>query len=134
MQVLIRLLVILAAAASVANARSVHLRVNQAGYLPGDEKIAIVFADGPVSDGFVLKDVSSGKSIVTGTLRSVPVPEWGSPFSHYYTLDMSSVRAVGRYRIELSGGETSREFSIGEYPGYHEDLLFFMRQQRCGYN
>ena len=37
--------------------------------------------------------------------------------------------------IELPNTATkSQEFSISPYPGYHEDLLFFMRQQRCGYN
>jgi peptidoglycan/xylan/chitin deacetylase (PgdA/CDA1 family) len=31
-------------------------------------------------------------------------------------------------------GTTSRQFTIGRYPTYQDDLLFFMRQQRCGYN
>ncbi len=45
------------------------------------------------------------------------------------------MKAPGRYRLRLeASGVASREFTVGQYPGYHEDLLFFMRQQRCGYN
>lgn len=51
------------------------------------------------------------------------------------TLLISALKTPGRYIIELDGpGTASREFDIGAYPAYHEDLLFFMRQQRCGYN
>ena len=116
------------------SARSVHLRVNQAGYLPDDTKIAIAFADSAINDGFRIKEVASGRIVLNGRLDPAALPNWGSPFSHYFRLDLSTLKKPGRYRIELDGGETSREFTIGPYPGLHEDLLFFMRQQRCGYN
>ena len=43
--------------------------------------------------------------------------------------------ARANHIIQLEGrGATSREFSIGLYPPYQDELLLFMRQQRCGYN
>jgi hypothetical protein len=65
----------------------------------------------------------------------LPDPEWGGKFDHYYSIDFSSVRKPGQYRIVLSNSSiTSPDFSIGAYGPFQEQLLFFMRQQRCGYN
>ena len=118
---------------SAAVGQSSFVRINQAGYLPDDVKIAIAFSKNPLSGGFVVRG-ESGAISLSGKLRSVPEPEWGSPFSNHYALDVTALIAPGRYFVELEDGTRSQEFSIGAYPGYHEDLLFFMRQQRCGYN
>ncbi|MEO8649538.1 MAG: glycoside hydrolase family 9 protein, partial [Acidobacteriota bacterium] len=60
---------------------------------------------------------------------------WGGKFDHYYELDLSAVKSEGKFRIELPRSNAgSKEFTIGAYPGFQEDLLFYMRQQRCGYN
>ena len=134
MRSLVWLFLILLLAAMSGPARSVHLRVNQAGYLAGDTKIVIAFADTAVNEGFKVKEVGSGRVLLSGQPEPAELPDWGSPFSHYYKLDLTSLKTPGRYRVELDGGELSREFSVGAYPGYHEDLLYFMRQQRCGYN
>ncbi|MFN2502203.1 MAG: glycoside hydrolase family 9 protein [Pyrinomonadaceae bacterium] len=118
-----------------AMAQDAHVRVNQAGYLPGDTKIAIAFSDAELGGGFVVRDLATKSVVFKGEVKGVAPPAWGSSFSHYHELDLSSVRTPGRYLIELDGaGTVSREFSVGPYPGYHEDLLFFMRHQRCGYN
>ena len=60
---------------------------------------------------------------------------WGT-FKYYYELDFSSIEKEGQYVIALKDGTTSTKFGIGEevYKNYQEDLLIFMRQQRCGYN
>ena len=115
-------------------AQRAHVRVNQAGYLTDDPKVAIVFANVSVGESFVVKDVKTGAIAFKNRMAGAELPAWGSPYTHYYILDLSELKALGRYRIELEGGEHSREFNVGSYPGYHEDLLYFMRQQRCGYN
>jgi peptidoglycan/xylan/chitin deacetylase (PgdA/CDA1 family) len=118
-----------------AAAQAAFIRVNQAGYLPEDAKIAIAFANRSQNGNFTVKNLDTKAVAFSGVIRPVKVANWGSAFSNYHSLDLTPLRAKGRYRIELPGGDTvSREFSIGEYPGFHEDLLFFMRQQRCGYN
>jgi hypothetical protein len=68
--------------------------------------------------------------------KSVPAPNWGCAFPYYYEVDFSKYEQSGRSSRSATRGEgiTSREFSIGIYPTYQDDLLLFMRQQHCGYN
>lgn len=116
-------------------AQAAHIRLNQAGYLPTDLKIAIAFANGPIEGPFLVRHPATKSVVLSGSMKSVPRPDWGSAFTNYHELDFSTLRTPGRYLIELVKSKTvSSEFTIGQYPGYHEDLLFFMRQQRCGYN
>src|SRR5688572_6622576 len=117
------------------SAQEAHIRVNQAGYLPSDKKIALAFSRAPLEDTDFL--VRTERGIVwSGNVRAVAPPEWGPAFSHYYELDFSLMQnSPGTYYIQLVKAKTrSQAFSVGIYPGYHEDLLYFMRQQRCGYN
>ena len=110
------------------------IRINQVGYLATDNKIAIAFSRKPLKGSFVLIDSTSGK-VFRGPLESVAQPSWGGAFPYYYKLDFSKYQRPGRYYLQTEDGEfSSRQFSIGTYPAYQEDLLFFMRQQRCGYN
>ncbi len=116
-------------------AQDEHIRVNQAGYLSADTKTAIAFANRPLTGKFVVRDAASRSVVLTGDVREAKRPMWGSAFSNYHTLDLSALKKEGRYFIELADGNAvSREFNIGMYPGFHEDLLYFMRQQRCGFN
>ena len=71
-----------------------------------------------------------------GKLVPSAAPGWGR-FEHYYQLDFSSVVRPATYRVRLKkSGTVSSTFDISDqaYVGYTEDLLGFMRQQRCGYN
>jgi peptidoglycan/xylan/chitin deacetylase (PgdA/CDA1 family) len=65
----------------------------------------------------------------------VLAPNWGGAFTYYYELDFSAFKQPGKNILRLEeGGAVSKAFTIGAYPTYQEDLLSFMRQQRCGYN
>ncbi|MCC7307471.1 MAG: glycoside hydrolase family 9 protein [Acidobacteria bacterium] len=136
MQKLILLIGIIITSLISAFAQSVHIRVNQAGYLPNDKKVAIAFSKEPIADESFL--VRNGDGVVWGgRVKPVAPPTWGSTFGNYYELDFSSMseERSGRHKLQLvKSGAVSREFIIGPYPAFHEDLLFFMRQQRCGYN
>lgn len=119
----------------VVPAQQAHVRINQVGYQVDDPKVAIAFAKKPLTGEFVVRDVTTGVVVHTGPIAAVAVPEWGPAFSHYHRLDFTAVRRAGRFVVEFGDPRVlSREFTVGPYPGLHEDLLFFMRQQRCGYN
>src|SRR5687768_10759433 len=119
----IALVLVLCAA---AKAQDAHIRINQAGYQPADAKKAVVFSKKPLNGFFGAEDMISGKpTLLRMPLQPINPSPWGGNFEHYYELDFSSVRAPGRYRLRLAAsGLASREFTIGQYPGYHEDLLF----------
>jgi endoglucanase len=110
------------------------IRINQVGYLSSDTKVAIAFSRTPLKGDFVLLDASK-RVVYRAPLQPVPAPGWGGSFPYYYKLDFSILKQPGKHILRLEGsGTTSREFTIGSYPTYQEELLFFMRQQRCGYN
>src|ERR1041384_3624851 len=111
-----------------------YIRINQAGYLPSDVKIAIAFSKTPLRGDFVLRD-NANRIVFRGPLKSVAAPNWGGNFPYYYELDFSTYRKPGRNTIQLEEiGAISPQFSISQYPAYQDALLLFMRQQRCGYN
>jgi len=114
----------------------VYIRINQAGYEPGDRKSAIVFSHSPVKEDFMLCS-ENGEVLVEG-LEPQPVSTegWGT-FEYYYRMDFSLFDTAGTYYITGSeSGARSAAFSISPdvYKGFTDDLLGFMRQQRCGYN
>ncbi|MCX2838555.1 glycoside hydrolase family 9 protein [Salinimicrobium profundisediminis] len=114
---------------------SIFIRVNQAGYLTADTKVAIAFSEASVKGNFNLYDAETGKKIFRGKIVPSEVKAWGT-FSHYYSLDFSEVKTPGKYFIKVNNNR-SKSFGIGRehsYKDYHEDLIGFMRQQRCGYN
>ena len=114
----------------------VHIRVNQLGYLPRDHKTAIVFSRAPVGERFNLVSREHGNTVLTPELRPVDAPGW-APFAYHYTLDFSRVQDPGTYYIEAAeSGFRTPAFQISgfAYGERQEELLGFMRQQRCGYN
>ncbi|MDH5608716.1 MAG: glycoside hydrolase family 9 protein, partial [Cyclobacteriaceae bacterium] len=75
-----------------------------------------------------------------GVLRAKPIPSHADgwmDFRYFYTLDFSAVKGIGKYLLRspyvLNNGQDIY-LNIGAYPAFQEDLLGFMRQQRCGYN
>jgi endoglucanase len=113
---------------------AVHLRVNLLGYLEEDNKVAVAFSHRPVEAGFDLVDAETQKGVFSGTLQPSKARGWGT-FAHYYEADFSDVHVPGRYYLRV-GDHRTPTFAIGRdaYGKAHEDLLGFMRQQRCGYN
>jgi len=118
---------------SFAQNPDIHIRINQFGYHPGESKQAILFSNKPVKEQIELK--SESKSIKVKPLK-IKVPGWGT-FKYYYSIDFSEVREEGSYHFEaqISGFRSSTfEISNRVFHGTTDDLLTFLRQQRCGYN
>lgn len=121
------------ARAQAVGGDTVHVRVNLLGYRGEDSKVAVVFSREPIPGGFAVLD-ADGRIVLEGPLTPSPGAAW-PPFRHYVEADFSSLREPGRYALRVGGSE-SPPFTIGReaYESAHEDLLAFMRQQRCGYN
>lgn len=114
---------------------NIFLRLNQVGYLQNDSKVAIAFSDSKLNGKFEIFDAQKGKRIFRGTLQKIENKSWGN-FRNYYRLDFSDLKKEGRYYLKVRDSR-SPDFGVGSsfsYKNYQENLLGFMRQQRCGYN
>jgi endoglucanase len=122
-------------AASVSAAEGeLYLRANQLGYLPAEQKIGIVFSRSPLPETFaVVASADHSKTVFTG--RAVKVESGWGQFAEHAELDFSKLRKPGRY-VLVCGKAVSLPFEVGEEArrSLTPDLLYFMRQQRCGYN
>jgi hypothetical protein len=117
----------------VAAAAPAHLRVNLAGYHPDDGKVAVLFAERPLSGRFTVTPADGGKPVLRGRILRTTLGAWGR-FPHHYALDVTALRAPGDYVLEAAGATARLRIGPGvraAWPGY---LLEFLRQQRCGYN
>jgi endoglucanase len=112
---------------------SVHLRVNQLGYRLNDVKKAIAFSNTELPSRFQVIDTKTGKPALEADSRSLN-EKWGR-LDHHAELDFSKLSKDGEYFVKLGAAE-SPKFRIGNdvYAELPDQLLEFMRQQRCGYN
>ncbi|MBK7707783.1 MAG: glycoside hydrolase family 9 protein [Acidobacteria bacterium] len=117
------------------NAEETLIRVNQVGFRSEDPKSALMISKSEWGGEFLVVDALTESPVFVGTIRGDSKPNWGSPFPFTYILDFSDLRAEGRFylKFERATSESPR-FTIGDYAAVQEDLLFFVRQQRCGYN
>ncbi len=121
-------------AAQVAAASPVPpaIRINQLGYLPDAPKVAVFCALEKVD----LLEFSITDLAGNVVLKRPPIP--AKPFGPCvvnYRLDFSSVKQAGDYRIS-AGGVTSPVVRIRQnaYAGAADTLLYYMREQRSGFN
>ena len=124
-------------APAAAQTPAVYIRTNQIGYLPGDIKIAVAFSHHSAeNESFEVIDVSTGKSVFGPAAMPANKGAYAN-FEFNHKLDFSWLKKEGRYKLRLAGSKIeSLPFSVGPnvYNNHHEALLFFMREQRCGYN
>ena len=115
-------------------AQELHIRANQLGYQPQDLKLAIVFGSAPIPDSFTLVNEGAATPVFVGKTKPIHGVKWGS-IEHHAELDFSDLKAPGRYALRV-GDARSLPFDIGteSYAALPDQLLEFMRQQRCGYN
>lgn len=115
------------------------IRVNRIGYLEDDVKIAVMLLPEEVSEeevnntaNFIITEVSTG---VQRIVDAVKITEPWSPMAMSLRIDFSSVTKPGEYYI-TAFGTRSDKIRIGNdvYDGAQEIPLYYMRQQRCGYN
>lgn len=110
------------------------IRINQAGYLPEDIKVAVMISLRESKDAsFEVYDSNTDKLVMKGEGNEVEATGWGMKSA--FRLDFSSIEKEGGYYI-VSGDTRSPEFKISAsaYDGLADFLLEYMRQQRCGDN
>jgi len=108
------------------------IRVNQLGYLPDAPKVAVFCSLEKVGlAGFV---VTSSQGIMVLEGQALPARSFG-PCASNYRLDFSSLTKRGEYRV-VAGGVSSPPIRIRDdaYAGAADTLLYYMREQRSGYN
>ncbi|HET7186522.1 MAG TPA: glycoside hydrolase family 9 protein [Gemmatimonadaceae bacterium] len=127
------LFALLAALTTAAADSTTFIRVNQVGYLPDAPKVAVACSlDSARVTTFVVRDERD--RVVFGPRRAQRAPSFG-PCVVTHRLDFSALRRSGRYRI-VAGELTSPIVRIGAhvYDGGADTLLYYMRQQRSGWN
>lgn len=111
-----------------------YIRINQLGYTPHSVKVAVWCSlDDSEVKNFDVINVETKRKIYSGKAGK----SYGSygPFKNTYRLNFSPVQKPGRYII-VAGKTTSPAFAIAEdiYKGAADFCLFYLRQQRCGFN
>ncbi|MFH1037346.1 MAG: glycoside hydrolase family 9 protein [PVC group bacterium] len=114
-----------------------YLRTNQRGYLPGDTKVAIAFSDDDLSAlSYRLIDSATGETAFGPQGMGADAGSYCA-FSHNYRLDFSAFTGCGTYQAELNDGSAESYYfliSPNAYEGTQEEILEYLRSQRCGYN
>jgi endoglucanase len=120
-------------AADAAAQAPIYVRVNQLGFAPSAPKTAVVFSSQALPDEFRVVTVPSGAVVLKGRFNAI-AGSWGQ-FAHHAELDFTSITSEGSYVIEV-GSVRSPKFTISRTNNADlpDQLLEFMRQQRCGYN
>lgn len=110
-----------------------YIRVNQLGFRPPDVKTAVAFGRESLPATFRVLDANTGAVAFTGKTISLN-GNWGD-FAHHVELNFTQLRREGRYVVEL-GSTRSVEFLVERNINRDlaDQLLDFMREQRCGYN
>ncbi len=113
---------------------SLYVRVNQVGYRSSDQKIAVAFSSNQLPGSFRVLKVEDGEIVHRGVIKPLPGERWGA-FDNHAELDFSKVKQPGKYFVQI-GDAKSFAFAISAdaYAQLPDQLLEFMRQQRCGYN
>ncbi len=127
---LIHILALLQGAATVSTTPAI--RINQLGYLPDAPKVAVFCSVAPIDIGNFNVTDAAGKKVLQST--AAMAKSFG-PCVANYRLDFSSIRKPGEYRI-TAGGVASPIVRIraNAYSGAADTLLYYMREQRSGFN
>jgi endoglucanase len=111
----------------------VFVRVNQVGYKPADPKVAVAFARETLPQKFIVVNSATRQSAFAGTAKPL-AGGWGQ-FARHAELDFSALREPGKYFVQIGDTRSPAfEISASAYSELPDELLEFMRQQRCGYN
>jgi len=112
---------------------SPEVRINLRGYSTDVPKKALILSYEALENPILLLKNTDNKLVreYHGKLHN---HAW-HPFRHYYEIDFSDQKSNGNYYFEMKDyGIKSNTFQIGAYPNWQEDVVSFIRTQRCGYN
>jgi hypothetical protein len=117
---------------AAASPPSAAIRINQLGYRPDAPKVAVLCSLNPIVVRDFLVVDTAGKPILKGP--ATPAKPFG-PCVVSYRLDFSSIRKPGEYQIFTGGVESPIvRIRTNAYAGAADTLLYYMREQRSGFN
>ena len=136
----------------LATSNTVYIRANQVGYGVYEPKSAIAFSaaslpqillipKAAIPETFSVLDAKSERMVFAGEARLIHGSHWGQ-ITNFAELDFSSLTNPGTYFIAY-GESFSLPFQIGSralgggasgLDSLPDEILEFMREQRCGYN
>jgi hypothetical protein len=122
-------------AAAAANPGAI--RVDQLGYAPRETKIAYLLVTRP-ADGTPFRVLDSADHVKLEGTVGPNRGSWNESYGAVHAIDISALRAPGRYRIAVDGavGATSPSFRIGSSEDLFEprvrDAVAFFQAQRDG--
>jgi endoglucanase len=80
------------------------VRVDQAGFTPGESKLAYLMATAPVHGArFTVLD-AAGRTVSTGRVDATSRGSWNAAYPAVYPIDVSALNRPGTYRIRVSDG------------------------------
>jgi endoglucanase len=80
------------------------VRVDQAGFAPGESKQAYLMTSGPVRDArFAVLD-AAGRAVLSGRVGATSRGSWNAAYPAVYPIDVSALNRPGAYRIRVSDG------------------------------
>ena len=104
-----------AALLAAGAAHAAPIEVNQLGFLPAAQKLAVVPAGANDADArFKVVDAASGKAVFEGKLG--PAATWDASGASVRIADFSGLRTAGSYRVTVAGQADSPVFAIGPEP------------------
>jgi len=110
-----------------------EIRINLGGYPLHMPKKALVLSKNTLVKPILL--LKNAKGEIIKKYNGIPNEKAWHPFSQYYTIDFTDFHEKGSYYFELEGSDIlSQTFPIGAYPTWQEDVVSFIRTQRCGFN
>ena len=112
---------------------TIEIRVNLRGYPTYMPKKALILSKTELAKPIMLLKKATGEIVME--YKGIPTAEAWLPFSNYYSINFSDLHEEGTYYFELKGSTAvSQTFQIGSYPNWQEDIVDFIRTQRCGFN
>ena len=117
-------------------ANNIYFRINQLGYLEDDIKVAVAMMPKSITNlsinDFTIINTLTGEQT---NLDSIKITQAWEPMEMCVRLYFSSTTTPGKYKL-IGYNSESPIINIGNdvYAGCQEVPLYYMRQQRCGYN
>jgi endoglucanase len=103
-------------AAPASGAAKAGIKVNQVGFLPAAQKLAVV--PGDTVARFSVIDAATGKPVFDGSLGNAAT--WDASGERVRVADFSALRTPGSYRVRVAGLPDSAPFAVG--PDVYRDL------------
>lgn len=107
---------LLAGAAQASGLPAAGIKVNQVGFLPAAQKLAVVTADS--QEHFSVVDAATGTPVLEGILAGAAT--WDASGELARIADFSALRTPGRYRVRVAGLPDSAPFSVA--PDVYREL------------